>query len=71
MAFWNKFGFPKTVLSRLGDYREPPTLWWIDAQKEQQLRRSMTDPSIKFEIGTVEHRYWLDYSKANPLGSTN
>jgi microcin C transport system substrate-binding protein len=71
MAFWNKFGFPKTVLTRLGDYREAPTLWWIDAQKEQQLRRAMTDASIKFEIAPVEHRYWVEYSKANPLGSTN
>ena len=71
MAFWNKFGHPETYLTRLGDYREPPTLWWIDPNKEQQLRRAMTDPSIKFEVGPIENRYWLDYSNKHPLGATN
>ena len=71
MAFWNKFGHPENYLTRLGDYREPPTLWWIDAQKEQRLRRAMTDPSVKLEVAPVENRYWLEYSKSHPLGSTN
>ena len=71
LAFWNKFGHPEPYLTRLGDYREPPTVWWIDPQKDQQLRRAMTDPSIKFEVGPVENRYWLDYSKSHPFGTTN
>ena len=71
MAFWNKFGHPENYLTRLGDYREPPTLWWIDAQKEQRFRRAMTDPSVKLEVAPVENRYWLEYSKSHPLGSTN
>jgi len=72
IAFWNKFGYPESYLTRLGDYREPPTLWWIDPQKEAQLKRAMTDASIKFPVGEVEKRYWLDYAKTHPTdGSTS
>ena len=71
MAFWNKFGHPEHYLTRLGDYREPPTLWWLDPQKDQQLRRALTDPSVKFDVPPVEDRYWLDYAKSHPLGSSN
>lgn len=71
MAFWNKFGQPESYLTRLGDAREPPTLWWIDSQKEQQLKRAMSDPSIKFEVGPVEKRYWLEYAKSHPSSSSN
>lgn len=72
IAFWNKFGQPESYLTRLGDYREPPTLWWIDPQREQQLQRAMSDSSIKFEVGPVEKRYWLEYAKSHPSdGSTS
>jgi len=71
IAFWNKFGHPDSYLTRLGDSREPPTLWWIDPQKEQQLNRAMSDPSIKFEVGPVEKRYWLEYAKSHPSSSSN
>jgi microcin C transport system substrate-binding protein len=70
LAFWNKFGQPETVLTRIGDYREPPTIWWIDPQKQQQLNRALTDPSVKFDAGPVDRRYWLDYSQKHPLGAT-
>ena len=69
MAFWNKFGHPESVLTRLGDNREPPTLWWIDSRKEEQLKRAVVDPSIKFEVDPVERRYWLDYAKSHPTPS--
>lgn len=71
MAFWNKFGHPEHYLTRLGDYREPPTLWWFDPQKDQQLRRALTDPSVKFDVRSGEDRYWLEYAKSHPLGSSN
>jgi len=71
VAFWNRFGHPESYLTRLGDYREPPTLWWIDPQKEQQLKRAMADPSIKFETGAPDKHYWTDYGKTHPLGATN
>jgi microcin C transport system substrate-binding protein len=68
IAFWNKFGYPESYLTRLGDYREPPTLWWIDPQREQQLQRAMSDSSIKFDVTPVEKKYWLEYAKTHPFG---
>jgi hypothetical protein len=71
MAFWNKFGHPESYLTRLGDSREPPTLWWIDPQKDQQLKRALSDPSMKLEVKPAEKRYWLDYAKSHPANQSN
>jgi microcin C transport system substrate-binding protein len=68
IAFWNKFGHPEGYLTRIGDYREPSTLWWIDPALDQQLKRAMADPAIKFDVGTVDKRYWQEYDKAHPFG---
>jgi microcin C transport system substrate-binding protein len=70
MAFWGKFGHPEGYLTRLGDYREPSSLWWIDPQREQQLNRAMADPSVQFEVGPVDKRYWQEYAKSHPFGGT-
>jgi microcin C transport system substrate-binding protein len=70
IAFWNKFGHPESYLTRIGDYREPSSLWWIDPGLDSQLSRAMTDPSIKFDVGPVDKRYWQDYDKIHPYGGT-
>jgi microcin C transport system substrate-binding protein len=70
IAFWNKFGHPEGYLTRIGDYHEPSSLWWADPGLEQQLRRAMSDPAIKFENGPVDKRYWQEYDKAHPYGGT-
>jgi microcin C transport system substrate-binding protein len=62
-VYWNKFGQPKGVITRVGDYRDPPGLWWVDPQKEQQLAEAMRDPSKKLEVGASEDRYWLDFER--------
>jgi hypothetical protein len=28
----------------------------------------MADPAIKFDVGTVDKRYWQEYDKAHPFG---
>jgi microcin C transport system substrate-binding protein len=65
IAYWNKFGQPEGYLSRTGDYRDVPSLWWVDPQKEQELARAMADASVKFPVGATEVRYWQAYSKRN------
>ena len=35
IAYWNRFGMPPGALTRIGDYRDAVTLWWIDPQKQQ------------------------------------
>lgn len=61
IAYWNKFGHPEGYLTRIGDYRDMTTLWWIDPQKEADLRRAMGDASVKLPVGETEVRYWPEY----------
>jgi microcin C transport system substrate-binding protein len=61
IAYWNKFGHPEAYFSRVGDSRDMATLWWIDPQKEAQLRRALGDDSITMPVGTTEDRYWQEY----------
>ncbi len=70
IAFWNKFGHPEGYLSRIGDYREASSLWWIDPDRDQQLKRATSDPSIKFQSGPVEKRFWQEYDKTHPFGGS-
>ena len=63
MVYWNKFGQPKGVITRIGDYRDPTRLWWIDPEKNRKLEEALRDPSKKLEAGPSEDRYWLDFAK--------
>jgi microcin C transport system substrate-binding protein len=63
MGFWNKFGTPVGFLRRVGDYRDPPSVWWIDRQKEAELARAMADNSAKMAVGETEARFWQQYAK--------
>jgi microcin C transport system substrate-binding protein len=62
IAYWNKFGHPDSYLTRVGDYRDIPTLWWLDPQKEAELRGAMGDDSVRLAVGETEVRYWREYS---------
>jgi microcin C transport system substrate-binding protein len=63
IGYWNKFGHPDSYYSRIGSYRDMQTMWWIDPQKEAQLKRAMADPSVNLPVGQTEIRYWEDYAK--------
>jgi len=63
IAYWNKFGHPEGYLSRVGDYTDMPSFWWIDPQKEQQLNKAMADPSVKLPIEPIDVLYWPNYDK--------
>ena len=63
VVFWNKFGYPQGVLTRVGDSRDIPTLWWIDAEKSQKLDAAMKDQSVQLGEGQSDDRYWLEYAK--------
>jgi hypothetical protein len=75
MLYWNRFGQPKGLITRIGDYRDPLTLWWIDPVKNAELDAALRDPSKKMAIGASEDKYWLDFAKVEeqkgmPTGST-
>lgn len=63
MVYWNKFGQPKGIITRIGDYRDPPGLWWFDPEKNRQLEEALRDSSKKLEVGPSEDRYWLDFAR--------
>ena len=63
IAFWNKFGFPEGHLTRIGDHRDVPSLWWIDRDKEMQVARGMNDNNVKMAVGSVDVRYWEQYAQ--------
>jgi microcin C transport system substrate-binding protein len=69
MLYWNKFGQPKGIITRIGDYRDPLTMWWIDPNKNAQLEEAMRDPSKKLPVGETEDKYWLNFAKAEDLGN--
>jgi microcin C transport system substrate-binding protein len=63
IAYWNRFGHPDSYLTRIGDYRDIPSMWWIDPQKEAQLGAATRDSSLKLEVGPTEVRYWSGRSR--------
>ena len=63
IVYWNKFGYPKGVLTRVGDYTDIPSLWWMDPEKLEQLDQAQRDPDIQLEVGPSEDRYWLDFAQ--------
>lgn len=63
IAYWNKFGHPEGYLTRVGDFRDIPSLWWIDPQKEADLRRAMGDDSVTLPVGETEVRYWPQFGE--------
>ncbi len=70
IAYWNRFGFPEGVLSRIDDYFSASWLWWIDPEAERELKRALADPSVKLPIGPLENRYWQDYAKRARTSAT-
>jgi microcin C transport system substrate-binding protein len=63
VVYWNKFGAPPGYLTRIGDYGAVWMMWWIEPQKERELREALGDPNKKLEVGPTEDRYWLEYGE--------
>jgi len=75
MLYWNKFGQPTGIITRIGDYRDPLSVWWIDPDKNAQLTEALRDPTKKLPVGQTDDRYWLDFAKVeeqqNPSEAQN
>jgi microcin C transport system substrate-binding protein len=61
IAYWNKFGHPESYFTRVGDQSDMATLWWIDPQKDAELRRALGDNSATLPVGETEVRYWAEF----------
>ena len=64
IVYWNRYGQPVGYLSRTGDYKDLPFLWWIDPEKSQRLDEARGDAGIRLEVGETDNRYWLEFDKA-------
>jgi microcin C transport system substrate-binding protein len=62
-VYWNKFGQPKGLISRIGDSRDPVGLWWLDPQKNYDLETARRDPSKQLPVGESEDKYWLTFDR--------
>ncbi len=63
VVYWNKFGQPRGVITRLGDSRDAMGMWWVDPTLDAELKAAMADPSKKMTVGASEDKYWLEFAK--------
>ena len=63
VVYWNKFGYPKGILTRIGDSRDIPSLWWIDAERTQRLEEARKASSVHLGEGPSDDRHWLEFAK--------
>jgi microcin C transport system substrate-binding protein len=42
MMYWNKFGIPEKGISYIGDWMAPIFMWWVDPDKEIELKNAIT-----------------------------
>ena len=56
LVYWNKFGMPKSVLAKTGDYRDAPSLWWYDPEKQDALNKAQeSDAGLAVGETIVDH----------------
>jgi microcin C transport system substrate-binding protein len=63
LVFWNKFGYPQGILTRIGDNRDVPSLWWIDPEKSRRLEQALRDGSTNLGEGPSDDHFWTEYGK--------
>lgn len=63
IAFHDKFGFPKGMLTKTGDYLTSPGLWYFDAERNAKYEEAKKDSKIVLEKFPPEDKYWLDVKK--------
>jgi microcin C transport system substrate-binding protein len=64
VVYWNKFGTPPGILTRIDDALIIPSIWWFDPEKNQKLEAALRDSSIKLGEGPSDDRYWLESKTA-------
>ena len=70
VVYLNKFGYPEGTFTRIGDYSDIPSVWWIDPERLEQFDQAQRDPDIQLEVGPSEDRYWLDFAQVEQQTNT-
>lgn len=63
IAFHDKFGFPKGMLTKTGDYLTAPGLWYFDPERNAKFEEAKKDNKIVLEKFPPEEKYWMDVKK--------
>jgi hypothetical protein len=74
IIYLNKFGHPPGYITRIGDIRDIPSMWWIDPALSAKFQQAMGDQSVNMGEGPSDDKYWLDFaqieSSASPSAGT-
>jgi|SaaInl4_135m_RNA_FD_contig_101_405371_length_6675_multi_6_in_0_out_0_6 microcin C transport system substrate-binding protein len=57
LVYWNKFGMPVSALAKTGDYRDAPSYWWFDEEKNKALETARAN-GTDLPIGEVRVDHW-------------
>ncbi|PIU17701.1 MAG: hypothetical protein COT18_12615, partial [Elusimicrobia bacterium CG08_land_8_20_14_0_20_59_10] len=57
VLYHNKFGHPEKYFSKIGDYRDMKTMWWLDPQKDKALAEAL-EKDGKLPVGETDQRPW-------------
>jgi microcin C transport system substrate-binding protein len=64
VAFWNKFGMPKSGSDRFADSSSLFFSWWVDPAKAAELEKVRKDDSATMQRGRLEHRFWQAWNQS-------
>jgi microcin C transport system substrate-binding protein len=67
LAYSYRLGQPEGYFTRIGDYYDMLSLWWVDPAKEQELNRATADASVKLPVGQTDVHYWEDYDRTHAV----
>jgi microcin C transport system substrate-binding protein len=67
LAYSYRLGQPEGYFTRIGDYYDMLSLWWVDPAKEQELNRAIADPSVKLPVGLTDVHYWEEYDRTHAI----
>jgi microcin C transport system substrate-binding protein len=63
VIYWNKFGTPDSVFRKYDDWRGAFSSWWVDPQKDKQLKQARKSGESITPIPPVEVRPWDEKSE--------
>jgi microcin C transport system substrate-binding protein len=57
VLYYDKFGHSEKYFSKIGDYRDIKTMWWLDPEKEKALDEAMSTDG-QLPVGEAVQRPW-------------
>jgi len=58
LVYWNRFGHPEWTIGRTSGPESVLTTWWVDPQKEKELKHAKRDPEVRLDSSPRMLHYW-------------